>query len=62
LDDPFSAVDNSVGKHLFKNCVNGILKEKTRILITHQLQFLKEADEIIFIVEVRRLFKDYKNN
>ncbi|XP_011504959.1 PREDICTED: multidrug resistance-associated protein 4-like [Ceratosolen solmsi marchali] len=51
LDDPFSAVDSRVSKHLFKNCINGILKDKTRILVTHQLEYLKEADEIIFIAD-----------
>ena len=53
LDDPLSAVDSRVGKRLFEDCINGILKDKTRILITHQLQYLKEADGIILIDNVR---------
>jgi ABC-type multidrug transport system fused ATPase/permease subunit len=51
LDDPLSAVDAHVGKHLFNECIgpNGYLaKQKaTRILITHQVHFLKDADWII---------------
>ncbi|XP_053404593.1 ATP-binding cassette sub-family C member 4-like isoform X3 [Mercenaria mercenaria] len=51
LDDPLSAVDASVGRHLFENVVQGILKNKPRILVTHQLQFLKEAEQILILKE-----------
>ncbi|XP_023246288.1 multidrug resistance-associated protein 4-like [Copidosoma floridanum] len=47
LDDPLSAVDGRVGKRLLEDCINGLLANKTRVLITHQVQFLKESDEII---------------
>lgn len=36
-----------VGKHLFDRCINGALKDKTRILVTHQLHFLPEVDYIL---------------
>lgn len=49
LDDPLSAVDTHVGKHLFDLCINGILKQKTVILITHQLQYLKDVDQIVIV-------------
>lgn len=49
LDDPLSAVDTHVGKELFENCVTGFLRDKTCILITHQLQYLKEVDHIIIL-------------
>lgn len=52
LDDPLSAVDTHVGKQLFEECILGYLKGKTRILVTHQLQFLKRADHIIVLNEV----------
>ncbi|XP_056122936.1 multidrug resistance-associated protein 4 [Rhinichthys klamathensis goyatoka] len=51
LDDPLSAVDAEVGRHLFEHCICGILKEKPRILVTHQLQFLKAADQILVLKE-----------
>lgn len=38
LDDPLSAVDAHVGRHLFDRCICGLLKDKTRVLVTHQLQ------------------------
>ncbi|KAI2474095.1 ATP binding cassette (ABC) transporter subfamily C member [Diabrotica virgifera virgifera] len=52
LDDPLSAVDTRVGKHLFEKCIKGFLGSKTRILVTHQLQFLKDADVIIVFEKV----------
>lgn len=51
LDDPLSAVDAEVGRHLFEQCICGMLKNKPRILVTHQLQYLKTADEIIVLKE-----------
>ncbi|XP_046392414.1 ATP-binding cassette sub-family C member 4-like isoform X2 [Ischnura elegans] len=49
LDDPLSAVDSHVGRHLFDECIAGYLSSKTRILVTHQLQYLKKVDEIIIL-------------
>ncbi|XP_046597102.1 ATP-binding cassette sub-family C member 4 isoform X2 [Neodiprion lecontei] len=49
LDDPLSAVDAHVGRHLFEKCLKGFLNGKTRLLVTHQLQFLQHVDNIIFI-------------
>ncbi|CAG2058954.1 unnamed protein product [Timema podura] len=51
LDDPLSAVDTHVGKHLFDECIGTYLATKTRILVTHQLQYLKEADMIVILNE-----------
>ncbi|XP_056145091.1 ATP-binding cassette sub-family C member 4-like [Lampris incognitus] len=49
LDDPLSAVDAEVGKHLFEECICGLLRKKPRILVTHQLQYLKAADQILVL-------------
>uniref|UniRef100_H2SRT2 Multidrug resistance-associated protein 4-like n=1 Tax=Takifugu rubripes TaxID=31033 RepID=H2SRT2_TAKRU len=51
LDDPLSAVDAEVGRHLFEECICGVLKNKRRILVTHQLQYLKAADQILVLME-----------
>ena len=51
LDDPLSAVDAHVAKHLFKRCIMGLLRNKTRILCTHHVNFLKDADYIIVMEE-----------
>jgi len=47
LDDPLSAVDSRVAKHLFTQAINGILKDKTVILVTHHLSYAAEADNVI---------------
>ncbi|KAJ1399410.1 P-loop containing nucleoside triphosphate hydrolase [Sesbania bispinosa] len=47
FDDPFSAVDAHTGTHLFKECLMGILKEKTVLFVTHQVEFLPAADLIL---------------
>ena len=80
LDDPLSAVDTHVGKHLFEECVqgesttsifrgtagqkdeqrmttyfhviSGFLKDKTCILVTHQLQYLTHVDHIVLLEQV----------
>ena len=49
LDDPLAAVDPEVAAKIYRNCVQGILKSKTRILITHQYQFLTNADNILYL-------------
>ncbi|XP_078614435.1 ATP-binding cassette sub-family C member 4-like [Branchiostoma floridae x Branchiostoma japonicum] len=51
LDDPLSAVDSEVGRHLFNRCIQGVLSNKACILVTHQLQYLKEADQIMVLLE-----------
>ncbi|KAM9674938.1 ATP-binding cassette sub-family C member 4-like isoform 6-T8 [Dama dama] len=49
LDDPFSAVDAGVSRHLFEQCIHKALKEKITILVTHQLQYLKDASQILIL-------------
>lgn len=64
IDDPLSAVDTHVQARLFNDCIgpNGFLARKnaTRILITHQIHFLKDADWIIVLKNVS-LLKSYSN-
>ncbi|KAF6164725.1 hypothetical protein GIB67_040977 [Kingdonia uniflora] len=47
LDDPFSAVDAHTASTLFNDCVMGVLEKKTVVLVTHQVEFLAEADRIL---------------
>ncbi|XP_042722308.1 multidrug resistance-associated protein 1-like isoform X4 [Lagopus leucura] len=53
LDDPLSAVDVHVGKHLFEKLIgpSGLLKSKTCVLVTHNLTLLPHADLIIVMEE-----------
>lgn len=49
LDDPLSAVDVRVAKHLFTECIRGLLSDKCCLLVTHHHQFLKSADNILVL-------------
>lgn len=49
LDDPLSAVDTQVGKHMFDECIAGFLKDKIVLLATHQLQYLRHARQIVIM-------------
>ena len=57
LDDPLSAVDFKVGQHIFKSCINNLLGNKTRVLISHQEQHMREAHEVIVLYKGRVLEK-----
>lgn len=49
MDDPLSAVDAHVGRHIFDNAILGLLKDKCRILATHQLWVLNRCDRIVWM-------------
>ncbi|XP_046664340.1 multidrug resistance-associated protein 1-like isoform X2 [Homalodisca vitripennis] len=51
LDDPLSAVDSHVGKHIFDNVIGptGVLNKKTRVLVTHGVTFLPKVDMIVVL-------------
>lgn len=51
LDDPLSAVDSHVGKHIFEKVIGpkGLLNGKTRILVTHGITYLPQTDKIIVL-------------
>jgi len=52
LDDPLSAVDAHVGRHIFEKVISsttGILKNKTRILVTHGVTHLPKMDRIVLL-------------
>lgn len=49
LDDPLSAVDAPVAKHIFNESLRTFLKKKTVILATHQLQFLRYATKVLVV-------------
>ena len=57
LDDPLSAVDLKVGQHIMKNCIMGLLGNKTRLIAAHQEEHLKEADQVIVLYRGKLLGK-----
>lgn len=53
LDDPLSAVDAEVGRRIFKRAIRGMLRGKTVLFVTHQLQFLPQCDRVLLIERAR---------
>ncbi|KAI8983684.1 multi drug resistance-associated protein MRP [Pilobolus umbonatus] len=53
LDDPLSAVDAHVGRHIFNHVIgpNGLLQNKARLLVTHGISYLPLADQVIMLRE-----------
>ncbi|KAF8942793.1 hypothetical protein BGZ47_006115 [Haplosporangium gracile] len=55
LDDPLSAVDAHVDQHLWSELIGpqGLLRNKTRLLVTHGIHHLQEVDQIILLKDGR---------
>ncbi|KAJ1556910.1 hypothetical protein HK096_010171, partial [Nowakowskiella sp. JEL0078] len=50
LDDPLSAVDAPTAKHLFKYCILGFMKNRTRILVSHATSLvLPKSDYLVLL-------------
>ncbi|KAJ3003741.1 hypothetical protein HKX48_001585, partial [Thoreauomyces humboldtii] len=49
LDDPISALDASVGKQVYDDCIKGSLAGKTRVLVTHHLHLLQDVSRIVVL-------------
>jgi len=56
LDDPLSAVDAIVGRHLFDKAIGpkSMIRHATRLLVSHSLAFIAESD-LIVVLEERRV-------
>ena len=57
LDDPLSAVDTRVSKHIFEECILRFLRDKVVILVTHQTNFARDNDRIV-VLETGRIIRD----
>lgn len=49
LDDPISAVDAKVARRLYQDVITGVLKNKTVLLVTHQVHYLTNCDRLIIM-------------
>ena len=56
LDDPLSAVDLPIASSLMEDCIRGKLKGKTRMLVTHRVSLLRDADKILWLGEGKMQF------
>lgn len=64
LDDIFASLDSVVSEEIFDSLFNkkdGFLKDKSVILVTHNLEFAKRFDRII-VLEDGKIIKDGKSN
>lgn len=66
MDDVLSALDSHVGKSIFEKCILEYLSRKTRVLVTHAVQYLEKADKIIFLEKSKASFvgtyEEFKNS
>ena len=49
FDEPIAAVDANIGQKIMENCIINYLNKKTRIVVTHALNYLKYMDKIIYM-------------
>ena len=66
LDDPISALDASVRKKIIENVIMSKLSDKTRILVTHAIDFVHHADTLIIMdkgkIVAQGPFAEIQNN
>lgn len=65
LDDPLSAVDTLVAKHIFNECICSFLRDNNKavILATHQTQFVQRETKVLFLQDGRQVScKNYADN
>jgi ABC-type bacteriocin/lantibiotic exporter with double-glycine peptidase domain len=66
MDDPISALDASVRKNIIENLIMRKLASKTRILVTHAIDFVHLADRIIIMnngqISAQGSFLELKEN
>lgn len=56
LDDPLSAVDTKVGRHIYNECIKKYLDDKTVVLVTHQRHYLENVDTLLVLDNGRITF------
>ena len=56
MDDPLSAVDAHVRVALFDDVICDALADRTRVLVTHYVEYLPQADHIIIVADKKVAF------
>ena len=66
MDDPISALDANVRKAIFKQVFQKLLKDKTRVLVTHAVDFVHLADRIVIMkdggIQAQGTYEELANN
>lgn len=61
LDDPLSALDVHTGKKVFHQLLGpgGLLQDRTRVLVTHAVQFLGECSKVFVLYNGSTIFRGH---
>ncbi|EDW64800.1 ATP-binding cassette sub-family C member 10 [Drosophila virilis] len=59
LDDVLSSLDAHVAKHIIRHCLLGLLKQKTRIVVTRSTQLFFHANQILHVQDGQLRPSDY---
>lgn len=59
LDDVLSSLDAHVSKHIIRHCLLGLLKQKTRIVVTRSTQLFFHANQILHVKNGQLCPSDY---
>ena len=51
FDNLFSPVDSKMARKIFFRCIKPLSKQKTVLMITHNLNFLKRCNEVLVIAD-----------
>ena len=66
MDDPISALDADVRKKVFSQVFMGLLANKTRVLVTHSIDFLQFADKVVILkqgeIKAQGTFNELQND
>ena len=66
MDDPISALDSHTRKAIFQDVFQGLLKDSTRVLVTHAVDFVHLADRIVIMdqgkITAQGTYEELKNN
>ena len=66
MDDPISALDATVRHAVFEQVFTGLMKDKTRILTTHAIEFIQKADHVVIMkdggIAAQGSFKELKRH
>ncbi|CAH1100451.1 unnamed protein product [Psylliodes chrysocephalus] len=62
IDDALTALDTKVQEHIFTHCIQGLLKNKCVILVTHNAKHIKLADNLVILHDGSVTFEGKQQN
>ena len=66
LDNPLASLDSNVGDDIFKQCIQEMLSDKLRLMVSHKDQYMNSANQVVVMENgfllARGTFEDLNNN